>query len=348
MNKNPQFVYVVFLVILASCATGKAAKVSPSMEEVKELQIDSAIRRVKQNSQDIQKYYTLDANKNIIVKAELTDTLQGTGKISRFEVIYDLKNSEAEKYQNTDTAQDGTIPGIYIVPFSITDLETGESKQDKLLWILRKDSAGILLAFDDDYLDVWRKNFDLFDRYNARVTFFVKGKYSPFCIEALQRGHDVGYHTINHLNLRKVSRRTFNKETTSQIGVFRRAGVPLTSFAYPYGLSEPWMNKELLKSFTILRGYGVSFRAYNRDVIRKGYSTSKAVDNFLYKQDEDFEAAIDTMFKTVKFIGGSTILPLTTHIISNTADYGIKPGRLQYLLQAANDWQLVFYRYKDL
>jgi len=342
--KNKPFLGCLFLfLVLMSCATGRAARISQSaIEAQRESQMESAISRIKQNSQDIEKYYVLDDNKEIVVKAELSETQQGPAGSSHFEVIYDVKNMEA----NVSSA--GNTAGNYTVPFTVTLTETGEQRQDTLIWKPQKDGAGILLSLDDDYIESWENNFDLFDSYNARVTFFLKGEFSPFCLEALQRGHDVGYHTINHLNLLKVSRETFDEETTSQLEIFRSAGAPMTTFGYPFGLYEVWMNEELLKSFRILRGYGVTFRAYDRSVIREGFSSSKALDNILFKRDEDFKATVDMMFRTVKFIGGNMILPLTTHDISDTADWGIKPDRLRYLLQDANDWQLVFYRYKDL
>ena len=224
---------------------------------------------------------------------------------------------------------------------------TGEPIQDKLYWKPQKDDTGILLAFDDDYTEVWEQSFDLFDQYDARVTFFVQGVYSPFCTEAMERGHDIGYHSLNHLNLLKISREKFYEETLSAVEDFRNAGVPLGSFAYPFGLSEPWMHEELLGVFKILRGYGVTFRLYDSAQIREGYSSSRALDNILFKQDEEFEAAVDLMLRAVKFMGGGMILPLTTHNISDTAGWGIKPHRLRYLLQTANNLRLKFYRYSD-
>jgi hypothetical protein len=108
------------------------------------------------------------------------------------------------------------------------------------------------------------------------------------------------------------------------------------------------MHGELLKHYSILRGYGVTFRLYDKTQIQNSFITSRAVDNTLFVKEEDFRAAVDIMLRTVKFIGGNLVLPLTTHDISNTASYGIKPQRLEYLLQTANDLQLVFYTYRDL
>ena len=328
MGKKLFPVCILFLALFVSCATRRGAMVSPSPDE---LALNSAVGRVKQNSPEIEKYFILDENKDIIVKAEIQHDAK---KPEHFEVIYDLRHPKAEG------------SGGFLIPFTVKS-ETGKTKQDKLFWKPQEDNSGLLLSFDDDYTEAWEQNFDLFDRYNARVTFFIQGEYTPFCNEALERGHDVGYHTLNHLNPLKISREEFLEESLSKVEDFRSAGVPLESYAYPFGLSEEWMHEELLKSFKLLRGYGVTFRLYDSEQIRKGYIASKALDNILFKKDEDFDETVDLMFRTVKFIGRGLILPLTTHDISDAADWGIKPHRLQYLLQAAHDLQLKFYRYCD-
>lgn len=331
MKKNPFFGYVLLVLVFLSCA---GHSVFPPLSSI-DPSVNQAIAQVKQNSPEIKKYFVLDENKDIIVKADIAGIQQASGKIVHLEVVYDLMHAAA----------DGA--GGFLVPFTVKNPETGEAAQEELFWKPQKDAAGILLSFDDDHSNVWERNFDLFDHYNARVTFFVLGEYSPFSLAAMERGHDVGYHSLHHLNLLKISRKIFHKETVSRINTFRNAGIPLAAFAYPYGLSESWMHRELLKYFKIVRGYGVTFRVYDNAHIRNSYISSRALDTILFKRDEDFKAVIDVMLRTVKFIGGDLILPLTTHDISDTALWGIKPQRLQYLLQSVNDLQLKFYLYRD-
>jgi hypothetical protein len=105
------------------------------------------------------------------------------------------------------------------------------------------------------------------------------------------------------------------------------------------------MNEALGGSFSILRGFGVTYRIYNADTIRTGYISSKSIDNIQYKTDAEFKARISAMLRVVKFTGG--ILPLTTHTIAAGADWGISPERLEYLLKTATELKLKFYRYSD-
>jgi peptidoglycan/xylan/chitin deacetylase (PgdA/CDA1 family) len=262
----------------------------------------------------------------ITVKARL----EKDGEV--YEITYDLQNAVFED-------------SVFKVAFLAEALSSGSVFEDTLIWSIEEDGAGILLAMDDDYQAVWEQYFDVFDRYGARLTFFVTGKYDSFCSKALSRGHDIGYHTLNHLNLLKVSRKVFAEETLAALDGFREAKIPLKAFAYPYGLWEPWMHKELFKTFEVIRGFGTTYRLYDGDAIKNGYISSKSIDNILYKEDDAFKIAAAVMLRTAKFLG--RILPLTTHTIADDAAWGIKPDRLAYILQSAADLKLKFYRYGD-
>jgi peptidoglycan/xylan/chitin deacetylase (PgdA/CDA1 family) len=297
----------------------------PEPEPEPELRIDDAVRKVKANSPEIIKSFTVDSGEDVTV----------SGEISRFRVVYDLRNAV---FQDDRRA---------LVAFSVEDPLENERREDTFLWAAEEDNAGILLSMDDNYQDRWKTYFDLFDHYEAKLTFFVQGELDPFCLEARSRGHDIGYHTKNHLNLTKVSQEVFHAETLSGLDDFRNAGIPLDAFAYPYGLSEPWMIEALSSSFGLQRGYGVRFHIYQKEKIN-GYIASKALDNILFKEDAQFEQTLFLMLFTIKFLGRDHLASFTTHDISDTAQWGIKPARLEYLLKMMKEFNLQFYRFSDL
>ena len=322
---------ILCMITFMSCS--KKVDVSPPLPEPSPL--ETVIKKIKQNSPEIEKYFLFDKSGGLIVKADIVEEREKTGNTVCFQALYDMKQIEVES------------PGEYLVTFILKNLETEELYEDKLLWKPQKDNTGILLSFDDDFYDVWESYFDMFDRYNAKVTFFVMGKYNKFSSKALERGHDIGYHTLDHLVLPNVSKQSFFIQTLSQVENFRSAEVPLVSFAYPFGLYETWMHDELLKTYKLVRGFNISFQAYDQTAIRKGFILSRSIDNIIFKHDDDFMATVDIMLKAVKFTGKDLVLPLTTHVISDNADWGIKPHRLEYVLKTANDLQLNFYRYSD-
>jgi hypothetical protein len=105
------------------------------------------------------------------------------------------------------------------------------------------------------------------------------------------------------------------------------------------------MHEALLGTYSVLRGYGVTFRLYESAAISSAYIISKAVDNTVIKGEENFDRLIRVMFRTAGFL--DMVLPLTSHDISDTAQWGITPRRLDYLLKTASDLGLRFYVYRD-
>ncbi|MDR0540683.1 MAG: polysaccharide deacetylase family protein [Dysgonamonadaceae bacterium] len=209
----------------------------------------------------------------------------------------------------------------------------------------RFGTPGIALGFDDYYPETWEQYFDLFDKYNAKVTFFVKaGSVSPFMLHAQNRGHEIGYHTIDHLFLSELSREQFWEQTVSRIGPFKDNGIELTSFAYPRGAYEPWMHHELLKYYKVVRGFR-RFKLYAITDMKSGFIHSLSIDNIRHKSERWFRWKIDKIVKAAMIRG--KIVPLTSHNISDDG-WGITPERLEYVLQKAGEYGLVFYRYKDL
>jgi peptidoglycan/xylan/chitin deacetylase (PgdA/CDA1 family) len=209
-----------------------------------------------------------------------------------------------------------------------------------------RSRAGILLGFDDNYYDGWEAAFLLFDRYGAKVTFFVQGN-PAFCLKALARGHDIGYHTESHVDLRNIDHAAWTYETLDSAQTLRENGVPLAAFAYPFGFSDSWMNEELLKNYAIVRGFGTTSRFYTKEEIASGVITSKSIDNTIFPDDAAFYQMIGELLQTAR-AAGDLIVPLTTHNIDDGAQWGITIARLEFLLRTASEMGLRFYTYREL
>jgi peptidoglycan/xylan/chitin deacetylase (PgdA/CDA1 family) len=351
--------FVFFAVLEISCASRPVTKtaeitIPPELPIPKQIPIEAertdfeyVLRNIKMNTPLIKKSFVENAAsvsgkgianiRDILVKGEcLVD-----GK--EFRIAYDLANAVPHRQ------------GVFRVPFFVENLTDGVFRFDELFWTPMEDEAGLLLSFDDDHLHIWRSYFDVFDTYGAKVTFFVQGRLEPesenkdladFCIDALGRGHDLGFHSVNHLDLTKVSRNTFDFETIEAAKAFWSAGIPFSAFAFPFGFSQPWMNKALAPFFPFTRGYGANIRFYNPETIAEGYIVSKAIDNIVYPDDSQFKSDIHQILFAAKFTGYS-IVPFTTHDISDTAKWAIKPERLEFLLKTAQELNLRFYTYRD-
>jgi hypothetical protein len=316
---------------LVSCTAGPAVRDGVSPEQIYS-QLDVLVERIKQNGETVKKYFILDENSNIVVKAGFEDA-------PAFEVVYDLEDAAGEENFSYP------LPAGLRVNFTVTHIPSGLSRQDSFVWTPGQGNAGLLLSLDDTYMETWEQYFELFEKYEAKVTFFIQGDFSPFCHEAIRRGHDIGYHSLNHLDLRKQSWEKFIEETILGAESFWEAGIVLSAFAYPYGFSEPWMHEVLLQTYPVLRGYGVTFRLYDSGGISSAHIISKAVDNTVIKGEENFDRLVGIMLRTAGFL--DMVLPLTSHDISDDALWGITPRRLEHLLKTALDLRLRFYVYRD-
>lgn len=287
---------------------------------------------IRADGAGINKYFIEDRRGFVFAMAHIKDGGED------FDVRYDFAGPDAGVSLRA---------GMLRVDFSVECRHSGERREGFFFLPLREGGEGLLLAFDDNYMTAWEGYFDMLDRYDAKATFFVMGEAEDFCLRALGRGHDIGFHTINHPNLTKLSREEFYLETISGASSFRRAGIPLSSFAYPFGLSDPWMHEALAETFAVRRGFGTSFKLYIPENVKAGYIEAMSIDNIVFGEDADFEAAVTVMLRAFKFAGRGMILPLATHDISDEAQWGIKPGRLEFLLDSARALKLRFYRYSD-
>ena len=92
------------------------------------------------------------------------------------------------------------------------------------------------------------KLLDLLEKYSARATFFVIGRYAAQCpgivCETAARGHVVANHTQTHPNLFWLGPHAIQDELQqTQAAIFAAAGVAPKWFRPPYGFRNPWVGK---------------------------------------------------------------------------------------------------------
>ena len=105
----------------------------------------------------------------------------------------------------------------------------------------------LALTFDDGPNPaITPKLLDLLDRYQAKATFFLIGRFVRECPELVKetvaRGHALGNHTESHLNLFKLSPAQVTVELRlCHNAIANAAGAPAKWFRPPYGFRNPWV-----------------------------------------------------------------------------------------------------------
>lgn len=217
-----------------------------------------------------------------------------------------------------------------------------------VIYIVRPQDnpSGILLAFDDYYPENWEAHFDFFEEHDVKVTFFVNAAIpTEFCYKAIERGHEIGFHTMSHVNLTEVTEEEVWEEAVVPVEHFHNFGIELTTFAYPYGASTPELDELLLQHYKVVRG-GFHYELISKEQFKGGYVESRPIDNANLPSDMQYKLRIIKMLVEAKLQEG-TIVSLYSHGIEN-GDTCITHERLEFLFQWADFLNLEFYTYKDL
>jgi peptidoglycan-N-acetylglucosamine deacetylase len=116
--------------------------------------------------------------------------------------------------------------------------------------VCRTNSARKLaITFDDGPNPAMTPQLlDLLERYDARATFFVIGKYAEECAalvrETARRGHVVANHTLTHPNLFWRTPAAIQDEMRqTQDAIAAATGATAKWFRPPYGFRNPWVVK---------------------------------------------------------------------------------------------------------
>lgn len=122
----------------------------------------------------------------------------------------------------------------------------------------------IALTFDDAYISNWYNYLPVLESLDIKATFYISSYHSLSApdkqklAEIKDRGHEIAYHTSNHLNLLKLLNSTdglnkVSEEINHDLNLMKQDGYTLTDFAYPYGRYDATLNRTILKTFKTVR-----------------------------------------------------------------------------------------------
>ncbi|RAK20638.1 polysaccharide deacetylase [Flavobacterium aquaticum] len=125
--------------------------------------------------------------------------------------------------------------------------------------------AGVVITFDDYFVNEWKEADTKLSKYNWKVTFcvsnFEKLTTSDISnLKALQnKGHEIAGHGFLHLNAKEFTKKNNKQhyltvEIFPLIEAFKKEGIEIKSFAYPFGAKTQTLDYELQKHFKIIRG----------------------------------------------------------------------------------------------
>ncbi len=218
----------------------------------------------------------------------------------------------------------------------------------------------VLLTFDDAFIEQWLAVMPIFERYNAKATFFITGfdKLSKEQIASLKKikaaGHTIGCHSLRHKKAVDYAKefsleQYWNDDVEPAIKLMTDSGFEPSCFAYPSSQNNADTDKLLLKYFSHLRS-GVRYSDAEKifvpakEIRNKGclYGTSIDSSNQNLKI-EDIFALMDKAMAEDKCIVfyGHNIADGTTRLYTT-------PERLEQILKYGKSIGLEFIGYDQI
>lgn len=224
---------------------------------------------------------------------------------------------------------------------------------------VKPNISGVVLSFDDAYVNEWFATDQELKKYNWKGTFFVckinnlRHAQIKKLLELQKEGHEIGGHSLQHYNAADFTRvhtidEYLNQEINPMLHLMRFYGLKITSFAYPYGGRSRALDTALLKKFEFIRG-----RAFCEEVADKQgcyFANSRLIFSFSI-DDTHNHFNIPHLLELLDYARkNNKILILNSHktVKNVTADYETKNETLEIICKYIKQHHMKFYTVSDL
>lgn len=245
---------------------------------------------------------------------------------------------------------------IIFIALYITLISCNNKNQKPLS---KQFKSGVVISFDDAYVDEWFEADRVLKKYDWKATFCVcridsigKPQINKL-LELQNEGHEIAGHGYHHYNAVKFVNQYgiaeyMAKEIDPMVVSMKKKGFNLTSFAYPYGERSNELDSILSKKFTVIRG-----RDFCSEVPEKEGSYFRN-SKFMYAFDIDnnhLHFSIPYVLELLDYAKKKNkILILCSHkpVKNLTANYQTKLETLEFICKYMKLNDLKFYKLSDL
>ncbi len=222
-------------------------------------------------------------------------------------------------------------------------------------------APGVILSFDDHFVEQWFDANGLFAKYDAHVTFFVSefDKLSDSEVEKLilleRSGHCIGVHGLRHRDAVKTIDEIgiegyVSQEILPELDMMRRAGINSSNvcFAYPVSSRDERTDSVLFRFFRYLR-YGIAQKDWLSvpmkidSIGRKGLIRSISIDENGGLPLEKIEELLSRIKEA------NSVVAFYSHSIQDEGIVNrISHKKLETILQLAYERELHLYSFAEL
>ncbi len=219
--------------------------------------------------------------------------------------------------------------------------------------------AGVILSFDDAYVDEWFEADQALKKYGWKATFNVcridsiGGPQMKKLLQLQKEGHEIAGHGYHHYNAVKFVQQNgidayMKQEIDPMIASMKKKSFKVTSFAYPYGERSDALDKALSSDFKIIRG-----RAFGGEVPEKqdSYFNNKKIVFAFDIDNSHIHFSIPYVLELLDYAKkNNKILLLCGHkpVKNVTENYQVKIETLEFICKYMKQHDLKFYKLSDL
>lgn len=231
--------------------------------------------------------------------------------------------------------------------------------------IIKTEKAGVILTFDDKSIDLWYEARHLFNKYGAKITFFLcnvddlTDEQTQKVLELQAEGHEFGSHGLKHLNaVDYVNENSIedyiNDEILPSIEIMKSKGLVVKSFSYPFGASNENIDEKLKENFSIIRKTSYCSDHIQIKDMSNVYYSPKETYNIVYGVgiDKIYENSSSEIIQAIDFAKEKgLVLILYGHQIMNSGsndEYSIESDELEKILKHVYDNEVKFYTISQL
>jgi peptidoglycan/xylan/chitin deacetylase (PgdA/CDA1 family) len=154
----------------------------------------------------------------------------------------------------------------------------------------------VVITFDDGNFDIYQNSYPILQKYGFVATFYIVDRYingkdmitTDEVKELIQAGWEIGSHSKYHTDLLSAGADLETEVRMSKLDMEERLGVPINSFAYPFGSANPDVIGKVIRSgYTSAVGLG--------EAITHGYYDVFYLNRIEIQADYDMQKFISLM-----------------------------------------------------
>jgi peptidoglycan/xylan/chitin deacetylase (PgdA/CDA1 family) len=214
--------------------------------------------------------------------------------------------------------------------------------------------GGVVLTFDDNYIDDWYAQLPLLDSFGARATFYVSSYHRLTTAQRSklkvlqQHGNEIAFHTTHHVDMveflrTKTLQQLMKQEVKDGLDSMAKDGFYPKTFAFPYGKHNDLVDAALLSVFRSVRVLNGT-KDYTQSVCRnkgKTFFRGLGIDD-----DSKPNRVIAEMLRNAKQHNNAVVL--VGHRINSRLRPNISTSKLRFILKQAKELELKFYTIEEL